>query len=433
MSRPVSIDTRFGLAAQMRAGYVLVFLLFLLIVVWGSVAQISGAVVAPGRVSVESSVKRIQHKEGGIVGDVLVREGDRVQAGQVLARLDSTVVGANDRVVAGQLYQLEARKWRLEAERDRRGDLAVPSNLATTGELQPIVAAERRLMVSRRMMREQKKAQLRDQIRQSQQDVEGLRAQVTALARQDDLIRQELKGVKDLYAKGYAPLTRVSELERESERLNGQKGQLESSIAQANTQASAIRLQILQVDSEADSEVMNDLKDTDTRLGQLEQAHITAQDAMQRIEIRAPVAGTVQQMTIHTKGGVVAPGETLMVVVPEHDDLVVEARIDPRRIDQVARGGVAHIRFTAFDTRTTPEATGRVDSLSGDVETDEKTGTSFYRARLLLGSAELPKSIRNRIVAGMPVEVQIRTQSRSALSYFLKPLSDQMQRTFREN
>jgi HlyD family secretion protein len=122
-----------------------------------------------------------------------------------------------------------------------------------------------------------------------------------------------------------------------------------------------------------------------------------------------------------------------MVVVPEHDDLVVEARIDPRRIDQVARGGVAHIRFTAFDTRTTPEATGRVDSLSGDVETDEKTGTSFYRARLLLGSAELPKSIRNRIVAGMPVEVQIRTQSRSALSYFLKPLSDQMQRTFREN
>jgi HlyD family secretion protein len=429
------LETRPGLsmASQRRLGYILSLMVFVYIFVWGGLAQISGAVVAPGRVAVESSVKRIQHKEGGIVYDILVHEGDKVTQGQVLARLDPTLVNANDTVIASQLYQFEARKARLEAERDRRADLQLPADADKSADFMAVIEAERRLMTSRRQMREQKKAQLREQIQQSTQEIGGLEAQVVSQKRQYELIIQELKGIKDLYAKGYAPLSRVSELERESERLKGQQGELESSIARARTQTSAIRLEILQVDSEASSEIMTDLKDTESKLGQLEQQHITSQDAKNRVEVKAPVSGTVQQITIHTRGGVVGPAETMMIVVPEGDQLVVEARIDPRKIDQVEKGGRAHIRFTAFDTRTTPEALGTVDSLSSDVEVDEKAGVSYYRARLSLKTMHLPKDLRDRMVAGMPVEVQIETESHSALSYFFKPLSDQMHRTFKED
>jgi len=214
--------------------------------------------------------------------------------------------------------------------------------------------------------------------------------------------------------------------------LEGERGQLFASIARTHAQTAQIREQMLQVDSEALSEIMNDLKDTDTRLGQLEEQAITAHDASQRVEIRAPVTGKVQQMAVHTKGGVVAPGETMMVVVPESDELIVEARIDPQKIDDVHIGGKAHVRFTAFDTRTTPEAIGRVDTVSADVETDEKAGVSFYRARLALDGMKVPASVRQKLVSGMPVEVQIETGNRSALSYFLKPLSDQIGRSFKE-
>jgi len=426
------IATRSDMEAQSRKGLVLVGALVLLVGVWGGVAPISSAVVAGGRVTLESSVKRIQHREGGIVSDILVHEGDRVQAGQVLVRLDATVANANEAIVEQQVWQLKARKLRLEAERDHRGVDAVTAGADAPEEYRRIIEAERRLMVSRMGLRTQHKAQLSEQIAQSEHEIAGLEAQVQSTTHQAALIKQELVNVRGLYQKGYAPFTRVSELQRQAEQLEGERGQLFASIARTHAQTAQIREQMLQVDSEALSEIMNDLKDTDTRLGQLEEQAITAHDASQRVEIRAPVTGKVQQMTVHTKGGVVAPGETMMVVVPESDELIVEARIDPQKIDDVHIDGRAHVRFTAFDTRTTPEAIGRVDTVSSDVETDEKAGVSFYRARLALDSMKVPAAVRQKLVSGMPVEVQIETGSRSALSYFLKPLSDQIGRTFRE-
>ncbi len=429
---PPVVTTWSDMEAQSRKGLVLVGALVLLVGVWGGVAPISSAVVAGGRVTLESSVKRIQHREGGIVSDILVHEGDRVQAGQVLVRLDATVANANEAIVAQQVWQLRARKLRLEAERDRRGVDAVTAGADAPEDYRRIIEAERRLMGSRIGLRAQHKAQLGEQIAQSEHEIAGLEAQVQSTMHQASLIQQELVNVRGLYQKGYAPFTRVSELQRQAEQLEGERGQLFASVARTHAQVAQIREQMLQVDSEALSEIMNDLKDTDTRLGQLEEQAITAHDASQRVEVRAPVTGKVQQMAVHTKGGVVAPGETMMVVVPESNELIVEARIDPQKIDDVHIGGRAHVRFTAFDTRTTPEAIGRVDTVSSDIETDEKAGVSFYRARLALDGMKVPSAVRQKLVSGMPVEVQIETGTRSALSYFLKPLSDQIGRTFRE-
>ncbi len=426
-------ESRFSLEGQARKGLVLAGLLVALIGGWGSLAQISGAVVAQGRVTLESSVRKVQHREGGIVSEILVHEGDRVTAGQVLVRLDPTVADANEAVIQTQIWQLTARQMRLQAERDHRGVEAVAAGAEATPDYRKIVQAERELMLSRARMREQKKAQFREQITQGEHEIDGDQAQIVAVSHQSDLIKQELTSVRGLYQKGYAPFSRVSELQRQAEQLDGERGQLEATIARTKAEAAQIEQQILQVDSEALSDVMNDLKDTETRLGQLRGQQITAQDTSARVDIRAPATGRVQQLGVHTKGGVVAPGETLMVVVPENDQLIVEARIEPQKINRVHPGSPAHLRFTAFDTRTTPEATGKVDTVSSDVETDEKTGTAFYRARLAFAEMNVPAPVRQKLVSGMPVEVQIETGRHSALSYFLKPLSDQLSRTFRED
>ncbi|WP_145987684.1 HlyD family type I secretion periplasmic adaptor subunit [Asticcacaulis excentricus] len=422
----------FSLKRQVRLGYALVTILFLTVFVWGSVAQISGAVLAPGRISVESSTKRIQHRDGGIVSEILVREGQKVKAGQVLLRLDATQAGASDNAVRSQLWQLMARKARLEAERDNRSDLSPPASVPDNTEFAAILTTERRLMRERLASKVQKGAQLREQIAQNENQIVGLRAQIASQTEQIRLVQQQLVGVRELHSKGYAPLSRLNELLIMVERLSGDRGQAEASIARVNNQNSELRLQLMQLDSTHLAEVMTDLKETDAKLAELRERRVSTQDVLSRVDIRAPVDGEVQQIAIHTIGGVVRPAEPLMVIVPEADDLIVEARVPPQSIDQVQVGGRAFIRFTAFNSHTTPEARGAVDTVSGDVEIDEKTGAGFYRARLRLKATDLPAEVHERLIAGMPVEVMIETSRRSVLSYILKPLSDQFNRAFRE-
>lgn len=422
----------FSLRRQVRLGYVLVAVLFLTVFVWGSLAQISGAVLASGRVSVESSTKRIQHREGGIVREILVREGQKVKAGQVLLRLDATQAGASDNAVQGQLWQLMARKARLEAERDNRTELTPPANAPDNAEFANIVSTERRLMHERLASKVQKGAQLREQIAQNENQIVGLKAQIASQTEQIRLVQQQLVGIQELHRKGYAPLSRVNELLIMVERLSGDRGEAQASIARVNNQSSELRLQLMQLDSSHLAEVMTDLKDTDTKLSELRERQVSTQDILDRVEIRAPVDGEVQQIAVHTIGGVVQPAEPLMVIVPDTDDLIVEARVPPQSIDQVHVGGRAFIRFTAFSSHTTPEARGTVDTVSGDVEIDEKTGAGFYRARLRLKATDLPAKVHERLISGMPVEVMMETSRRSVLSYILKPLTDQFNRAFRE-
>lgn len=416
-----------------RLGYVVLGATLFFVFVWGGLSKLSGAVLAEGAVSVESSVKRIQHKEGGIVREILVKEGDLVRAGQVLVRLDNTVSNANEAVVEEQVVQLEARRLRLEAEREGRAGFELPTDLKSSAYAPVVMASERELMQSRTLLRMQRKGQIAEQMRRSSLEADALRSQVVAKSRQLVLINKELESLRKLNEQGYAPLTRVYQFERESESLSGQKGELEARIEQTEAQSAALRLQMLQVDSGALSDIMTELKETEVRLAQLRGQKIAAADSERRVEIKAPVDGKVQGLTIHTVGGVITPAETLMSVVPLQDALVIDARIDPRHVDQVRQGSLSHIRFTSFATQSTPEASGRVNSISADVQTEERTGRTYYRARINLDSRNLPAVIRENIVSGMPVEVQIETSRRTALSYFLKPLTDQFNRAFRED
>ena len=431
---PVELAAK-DLQRHTRLGFILLGLLVLLVVGWGATANIAGAVVAPGKLVLESSVKRVQHKEGGIVSELFVQEGDRVKAGALLARIDSTVPQANLDVVNNQMEELTARRMRLQAERDGLQSIppAVLRGAPQTSSFAAILNAETRLMNERRKLEVQKKAQLQQQIVQSGQEIEGLQAQVESQAAQRGLIEDEVKGVRQLYEKGLATLSRLNSLEREAKRLDGVKGQLTAQIAESRTKISQLQVQALQIESEELSQVMSDLKDTEIKLAQLTEQKTTGEDQMRRVELRSPTDGKVQQLVIHTVGGVVGPGETLMLIVPERDELIVEAMVDPQHIDQVAPGRPAKVRFTAFAAPNTPVLDAKVDRLSSDVQTNDRTGQQFYVARLKIDRPKLPGNVRSRLVAGMPAEVQIATSSHSALSYFLKPLSDQLARTFRED
>jgi len=423
---------KLALQRHTRWGVLLLLVPLLGFVLWAATANIAGAVIAPGKVAVESSVKRVQHKDGGIVSELLVAEGDRVQEGQVLARLDTTVIRANLQSIESQLRELSARQLRLEAERDGRAVLGAPSADLAGADLDRMMAAERNLLVTRRLSRQQKKAELQAEIGQSQREIEGLKAQAAAQVRQAVLIRNELAGLRRLYDQDYVPITRLDELEREAARLDGQKGEFEASASRAEGRIDELRIQVLQIDSDALAQAMSDLKDTEVKLAELTQQRATLQDQLKRAEIRSPRAGFVHQLAVHTVGGVVGPGETMMYVVPEHEALIVEVRVDPQHVDQVRAGGPAKVRFTSFSARSTPEIGAVVDRLAADATVDEKTGASYYLVELRIDPASLPADLRGHLIAGMPAEVHIQTQQRNALSYFLKPLQDQVSRSFKE-
>jgi HlyD family secretion protein len=427
---PQASEADFGLARYRRAGLVLIAGLAVVILGWGAVARIAGAVIAPGQVVVESSPKQVQHREGGIIADLLVREGQEVQAGQVLIRLESVVTQASADTTSDQFMELTARRMRLEAERDGRGRLAIPA--ASSPAFLQVLAAEQRLLTTRAAARAQQHAQIREQILQSEEQVRGSQAQAAAIASQIDLMQGELTGMRQLYAKGLAPLGTLNNLERQDRYLAGEKERLAADISRVRAHISEIRLQGVQADSDFLAGVMSELKDANLRLAQISEQKASNEDLLRRDEIRAPAAGKVTGLAVHTRGGVIAPGQTLMHIVPQKDALVVDAQISPQNIDQVKVGAKAIIRFTAFTSYNTPEVVGRIVRVSADAQRDERTGQAYYIARAEFGGKPLPKSVASRLTPGMPAEVHIQTGSRSALSYFLRPLTDQMARTFRE-
>lgn len=430
---PAPAAPAWSLSGPTHTGYALIALVLVTVLGWGVFAEIAGAVLATGRVTVESGPKRIQHKEGGIVSAVLVREGERVKAGQVLARLDATTARAQNAVLDNQIAQFRVRQARLEAEIAGTWVLSMPTGETLTPELRTHLEVERSLLRQQRLLREQARAQLKEQIRQAQLEIESLESQRTAYAEQLRLKTRELDSLRKTHADGYLTQNALSVHEREAERLAGDRGEVAAAVARARSQVSALSTQLLKVDTEAQRTAMAELNDVITRVGSLMQQSIAARDTLQRVELRAPVDGLVQQLSVRTQDGVLAPGQVLMVVVPERDELIVEALIDPRRIDQVRIGAKAHLRFTAFDANTTPEVAAVVDNLTSDIEVDDKTGSSYYRARIRLAPQALPALMQQKLVAGMPVDVQIETSKRSAISYVFKPLTDHLRRAFADN
>jgi HlyD family secretion protein len=435
MSGNATPSARVSIRRHIIVGSVLVGMLAFGIGGWASTAEISGALIAPGTVVVDSNVKKVQHPTGGVVGELRVHDGDRVKAGDILIQLDETVTRANLAIVTKGLTQLYARKARLAAERDGADTLAVPKELANNlddPDVQEALASERKLFDLRRQARIGQKDQLKQRIAQLQQQITGLDAQLDAKSKETQLIEQELTGVRDLRAKNLVPLNRLTSLERDAAKIEGERGQLIAASAEAKGKISEIQLQVIQVDQDLSSDVAKELRDIDSKIGEYVERKVTAEDQLKRTDIRAPQNGVVFQSTANTVGGVINAGDAIMLIVPEADQLTIEVKVDPKDIDEVVVGQPVVLRFSAFNMRTTPEIDGNVSRVAADTTTDQRTGVSYYLVRIAMTADEIKRLGDVKLTPGMPVEAFIQTGDRTMVSYLIKPLHDQLMRSFRE-
>ena len=402
---------------------------------WASTMQISGALIAPGAVVVDSNVKKVQHPTGGVVGEVRVRDGDLVKAGDVVVRLDDTVTKAGLAIVTKNLDGLWARAARLEAEQRGLDRVVFPKMLldrADDPDVKNVIASETKLFEVRTNGRIGQKAQLRERVTQLNEEIAGLAAQEKAKNQEIALVEKELTGVRELYDKHLVQMSRLTTLERDAARLNGERAQYVASRAQAKGKITETELQIIQVDKDLVSEVSKDLRETNDKIGEFVERKVTAEDQLRRVDIRAPQDGMVLQSTVHTVGGVITAGDAIMMIVPQADDLSVEAKVNPQDIDKLQIGQKTLLRLSAFNQRTTPELNGVVTRVSPDVTTDQRTGQSYYTIRVSMPREEVARLGESKLIPGMPVEAFVQTGDRTMLSYLIKPLSDQLMRSFRE-
>jgi len=428
-------NTKAAIQRHLWAGIALLIVLCGGVGGWAATTEIAGAVIAPGILVVDTNVKKVQHPTGGVVGEIRARDGDRVSIGDIVVRLDETVTRANLAIVLRGLDELIARKARLEAERDGLEGIAFPSEfIERLGELQvaAIVAGERKLFDLRQSARVGQKSQLRERIAQLLEEIGGITAQIKAKAQEIVLIQRELTGARDLWEKNLMPITKLTQLEREATRLEGERAQLTATSAQSKGKISELELQIIQVDRDLASEVGKELREVDAKIGEFVERKVAAEDQLKRIDIRAPQDGVVHQSVVHTIGGVINAGEQLMLIVPSADNLIVEAKFAPQDIDQVKIGQRAVVRFTSFNQRTTPELNGVVTRVSADTTVDQRTSAPYYTLRIALSREEIARLGEVTLVPGMPVESFIQTGDRKVISYLMKPLSDQVMRAFRE-
>lgn len=403
--------------------------------IMGAATDMSGAVISNGSLVVESSVKKVQHPAGGVVKNLLVTEGAKVKSGDLLIRLDETVAQANLSAVTKSLWELEARRARLQSERDGLAEIIFPDEIAALSEDSPaqvIMTAERRFFQLRRDASDGQRHQLREQVSQLKEQITGLEDQLTAKKQEAELLAKELVGVEQLWEQRLVSITRLVTLQRDSARLLGERGQLTASIAQAKGKISETELKILQIDQDFRSEVAKELADVRAKYAETFEKKVTARDQAEKLEIRAPQTGVVHDLNVHTEGGVIAAGETVMVIVPDTDSLIVETRVQPQEIDQVKLGHTAVLRFTNFNQRTTPEIDGEVSRIGADISREDKTGPTYFVVRITIGQDQIAKFNGTKLMPGMPVEVFIRTGERTLLSYLMKPMADQMHRAFRE-
>jgi HlyD family secretion protein len=435
MSREPVFAVPLSIRQHLRAGLAGVIVLVGGVGGWAATTELAGAVIGSGTLVVDSYTKKVQHPTGGVVGELNVREGAKVKAGDVVVRLDETVTRANLLIVVKSLDESAARRARLEAERDDQDRLDFPAELTARAfdpDVARVIAGERKLFELRRTARAGKKAQLNERMGQLREQIRGLEEQIAAKDRETTFIDQELIGVRELWRKNLVQITRLTTLEREAARLHGERGALVAAIAETKGRITETTLQIMQIDQDLRTEVGKDLAEIRAKTSELVEKRVSAEDQLKRIDIRAPQDGTVHQLALHTVGGVISAGEQIMLIVPTHDALVVEVRIAPHEIDRVSVGQPVLLRFTAFNQRTTPQLNGEVSRVSADVAVDQKTGASFYVARIAVPEAEIARLGDLKLIAGMPVEAFIQTGERTVMSYLVKPLSDQLMHAWRE-
>jgi HlyD family secretion protein len=402
---------------------------------WAILVPLSAAVVVTGSLVVQSNVKKVQHPTGGVVAQIAVEDGMHVKAGDLLVRLNETQTRANLQMVAKELDDITLRIARLRAERDGLDEpMPAPELAGRTGDddLAARIASETSLFKARASARQNQKDLLRSRVAQLGQQIEGLEAQIQSNASQHDLIGRELEGVQTLFDKRLAPITRLTSLQRDGARLDGERGQLQSSIAETKARIGEAQLQMIKVDEDFRAEVIKELRDAEAKKGEFAERRVAAQDQLDRIELRAPVSGIVNQLGVHTIGGVIAAGERIMDIVPDTDELQIEAHLPPQEIDQVRLGQTALVRFPAFNQRTTPQLTGAVSYVAADLTHDHDSNSSYYTIRATLPEEEHRRLQGLTLVSGMPAEIFVETGSRTMMSYLLKPITDQLRRAFND-
>ncbi|SDL66530.1 HlyD family type I secretion periplasmic adaptor subunit [Maricaulis salignorans] len=414
-----------------RLGYTIIILVFGGLIGWSVFAPISSAVIAAGEVRGQTEVQSIQHLEGGIISEILVSEGDRVEEGQILIRLDDTGPRAEMAQIESRLTELTARRARLAAEREGLEDIDFDRyfrSMTTSDDTEDIIAAQRTVFMTRRETRETEIEVMRNRIGQYHDRIAGLQAQYDSETRQLALIEEELVGLRSLYERGLTPRTRVLALEREGEALRGSRGSRIAEIAGTQSAIGQTEVEIAQLYNAFIEEVASNEADVGAQIAELRERRVAVADALERTEVASPSSGYVLGLDVHTLGGVVRPGFPLMQVSPANQPMVISARIPPTEIDRIAPGAEARIRFSTFQGRQTPEWPGSVLTISADRLVEPETGISYYLA-LIAMEGEGPDI---EIVPGMPVEVFITSGSQSAIEYLLRPMTDRLARAFRE-
>jgi HlyD family secretion protein len=401
---------------------------------WAIAVPLSAAVMVAGTLVVESNVKKIQHPTGGVVAEILAHDGMRVKEGELLVRLDEVQARSNLQVIVKQLDETRVRVARLIAERDGTDAPKLTKGLspADNQDNQQLVMSELALFTARASARKSQKELLGSHISQLGEEIAGLDAQIKSKATQLDLISSEQRGIQTLYDKQLVPLTRLTALQRETARLDGEREQLVSAIAETRSKISEAELQVIRIDQDFRAEVTKDLREAQDKETELAERKIAAQDLLNRIELRAPTAGVVHELAVHTIGGVIKAGDVIMEIVPDTDDLEIEARLPPKNIDQVHVGQKTFVRLSAFNQRTTPQVSGVVSYVSADLTHDRQNDAPYYTVKISLPSEERHRLGNLQLVSGMPAEVFLQTGSRTMMSYLLKPIADQLQRTFSE-
>lgn len=404
---------------------------------WSVLSQIDGAVVAPGRLEVEQNRQVVQHLDGGVVEAILVEDGQVVKAGDVLIRLDGTLLRSELTIVEGQLFELFARRGRLEAERDDATAIAFPAELMAVAETRPeaveLMQGQQRLFDARRDTVARQTEQLGKRAQQTRSQIEGVVAQIAALRSQLDLIARERDSVQELFDKGLAQASRLLALEREEARLQGQVGELTAAKATSEGRITEIELEVLRLAAARREEANTQLRDIGYRELELVERRSALIERLARLDVTAPVEGVVLGLAVTTPRAVVRPAEPLLFLVPQDRPLVIVAQVAPTDIDQVHPGQPARLMFPAFSARTTPELNAHVVKVSPDALADERSGMTFYRAELLPDPGEVEKLEGLTLLPGMPVETFIKTDARSPMAYLIKPFTDYFTRAFRES
>jgi HlyD family secretion protein len=416
-----------------RTGMRVVIWLFGGLLLFSALVSISGAVVTAGTVNVEGNYQTVQHLDGGIVEKILVKNGDMVEAGDLLVKLDATQTRASLDVTRARLAELLIQRARLEAERDDKDSYELPAAARSANkETDRIAAAQKSLFDARRAAHKGERSVLKQRIDQLKGERAGLEAQAVAVKKQREINKRELASVMPLFEKGFVNQQRIAPLQREHARLEGEEGRVAAEIAKNASTLAETELRVAQVDKDYVQEVTDELRKVLAGLAEQEETLKAQADKVQRTEIRAPRSGHVHALSVHTEGGVITAASPILQIIPDGGKLVVDSQLPTQEIDKVRKGQKAIVLFPAFNARETPRIEGHVTKVS-PAEVADKDGRRYYTVQTEISATELAKLGKgHQLVPGMPAEVYIETTPRTILSYFLKPLTDAMSRALRE-